>query len=138
MHSAAFACYGCRDFTVSNLTADSGGMKIMAGVRKSLYVNPSRDFTLTDIHLARGGIDAQVGGAGSYGVLRNVRLDAGTLDLKGGLQRFDWSDVRITSADRNTEPLIEQPNWLAGRLFGFIPPARGGKREGVALQRGAQ
>ncbi|MDB5682577.1 MAG: wcaM [Sphingomonas bacterium] len=135
MPSAAVCCYGCSDFNVSGVTADSGSILLFAGALHNIYIVPSTNFTLSDVKLAKGDIQTEMGGANSFGRFRRIDLAAGSMRLNGAVANLELTDVAVRSA-RGKKPILENPDFLSGPLTRFRPKAPNSKRTRLTLRPG--
>lgn len=135
LEPAAVACYGCRNFSVRHVSANSR-MMLVAGALHGHYIVPCSDFEVEDIHLTQGGVRLDIGGAYSFARLRNIKLDAGSVHIAGAAHRLELSNIDVISQDSATEPLIMNPSFLNGPLAGFLPKRPTVTRSNVLLRRG--
>ncbi|GAA4779148.1 hypothetical protein GCM10023219_28830 [Stakelama sediminis] len=134
LETASVACYGCSDFTVDGVIADSG-IILFAGAIRGQFINPSRNVTVQNIQLSRGNLSAMLGGSNSYAHFSNVKLSAGSLELKGAAAQTSLTDIAVTSAN-GAPPFIDTPDFLSGNMRQFRPARSDIRRKNVRFDYG--
>lgn len=120
IENAVVVCYGSRRFTIEDVVADAP-ILLMSGAVHGQYVVPCADITLDRVHLTRGDVRAELGGAKSNATLRRIKLAAGSVIVKGMPARLTLDDLDVVSRDPQTQPLRFDPEFLSGSLADFRP-----------------
>lgn len=136
MPSAVIACYGCSDFGIRSVRSDTGDILLFAGSRRQRYVVPSANFLVHDVELARGDLRTQMGGPEASVRISMILLKRGSIILRGEVRRLTLSDIDVTSADAEQEPIRFDPDFLSGPLAGFRPRSSDVRRTNLRLRRG--
>lgn len=98
LYFAAFASYGCKNFTVDGLSGEPVGtakrfILIDWGVNSGQYAGPPRDFTVRNINTLNGDIEITTAGANDWSnttVLENIRCN-----------KLKWRGLPASSVFRN-------------------------------------
>ncbi|WP_459663897.1 hypothetical protein [Novosphingobium sp. 11B] len=134
---SAIVCYGCRNFVISDVSAD-GHVLALAGYSRGDFVVPIADCTIENVRLRNGNLGVHIGGKSSYCNLRNIKLDAGSLVIRGEAENLIMSDVDVTSTAPDVDPLTIDPAFLSGALASFRPTGARINRIRVQLRRGVR
>lgn len=112
LEPALIACYGCYDFSISNIRGDSH-ILLQAGVINSKYIEANKNFTISDIDLDYGSFIADIGGrVDSFLKIRGLNLKSGSLVLRGRIGIIDIEDIHVISSNSKKEPLIMIPDYF--------------------------
>jgi colanic acid biosynthesis protein WcaM len=131
----AVVCYGCNDFTISEVVADEKVL-IACGVSNDKYVVPSANFTLDKIYLSDGDLRMDVGGQSSFVKLTNVKLDSGAIKIRGAVSDLELNGVSVSSPRALVAPFTSDPKFLSGNLASFCPVSSIERMHNVHFHRG--